>query len=236
MAKKFSSKDFDEVAKIAAELKLKYWRIENSYGQLLKKCSVANTTKQLEEIWQYINSDFLEEGEYYIVGKTGQQSKGETKLRIEKGNRENKTSSAGTSIVNYNLPANYEQVVKENAELRANAYYLEELIKQKDEKIRELIEELEEEPENKFNWQDLVKEYTPQAFEVLNRLIIKPAPLPNFADSAPPPAPKLVRFTPEYFAFLKANTSNTNLITQELNYVQTNNPSKFDEWQAGIFS
>lgn len=237
MAKKYTSNDFGAVSEIATALKLKYWRLESPYGAILKKCNAMNNANQLQEVFNYLNSDFVEDGEYYIIGKTGHQSKAETKLRIEKGNRDPKAGPANTSIINYQYPENYERLVKENAELRADKYYLEELIRQKDEKIKDLIEELNEEPVNSFNWQDVVKEYTPAAFELINKILIKPSPVPSFADPVPVASvPKLTRFSPEYYQFLRENISNSALISQELEYIQTNKPDKVNEWQTVIFS
>jgi hypothetical protein len=236
MAKKYTNQDLAAVETIASQFKLKYWRLENVFGQELKKCSVLSKN-QLAEVFNYINSDFVDDGEYILVGKAGNQSKAETKLRLTKGTPPAAGApAAGTSIVNYSYPENYEALVKENAELRADKYYLEQLIIQKDLKIEELLEELNEQPEQgKLNINDLVKEYTPQAFNLLQSIFVKPAPMPAFADPAPAAVPKLTRCTPEYYAYLKANAGNTALLEQELNYIQTNNPGKLDEWQTNIF-
>lgn len=232
MAKTYTNQDLAAIETIASQFKLKYWRLENVFGSEIKKCSVLSKN-QLAEVFNYLNSDFVDDGQYILVGKAGNQSKAETKLRITKG-APGAPATPNTSIVNYSYPDNYEALVKENAELRADKYYLEQVIIQKDLKIDELLEELNEEPEQgKLNINDLVKEYTPQAFTLLQSIFVKPSPMPAFAD--PAPEPKLTRCTPEYYQYLRANSANTALLEQEYNYIQTNNPDKLNEWQANIF-
>jgi len=233
MAKKYTANDLEAVQNIASQFKLKYWKLCNVFGQELKVCSVLSKD-QLADVFNYLNSDFVDEGEYMLVGKAGNQSKAETKLRITKGSGEGKTITSPGIVTNYNYPENYEKLVKENAELRADKYYLEELVKQKDDKISELLEELLEEPENKINWHETVKEYGPQAFTLLQSILVKPGPMPSFADPAPT-RHQMVRFTPDYYQFLKANQANTALLKQELDYVQAHKPERYNEWEQAIF-
>jgi len=230
--------DLERLKVIAAEMGLKAWKLENLTGaELQKPAPSVKPNEALDRIFSYLNSEVIPDGKYKLVGKTGTKSQHRTEILIQKGN----DTSAGGNFSAALVPGDYSAIIKENAVLKADNYFLTEQVKVLQDIIAELKADLEEDQEEdqdqSDSYKDLLKEYAPQAFTLLQSLFIK-APLnpglnmaPSFADqgpAAPPAAPqKIVRFTEAYNNFWRA-CKDQEAVNNEYNYLQNNRPDKLE--------
>jgi len=237
MAKTYYLSDLSKIQSLAVEMGLRVWRVENiRKEELIKINPTVKAPEALEKIFHYLNSEFVEDGKYILIGKTGQKSVPTTELIIVKGDAPESTGASFNTTLAYK---DYNAVIQENAKLKAENYYFEEQIKVLHEQIAELREELNEEededgvtPAKSSIYEDLTKEYAPQLFNLITQYFgPKSQPvITTFADAPPSSAAqKIIRFTPEYANFWR-NCRDQNAVNSEFQYLTTNRPDKVQEF------
>jgi hypothetical protein len=230
--------DLKKIQGIAAEMGLKAWKLENLTGAELHKCSpLIKPAEALERIFKYLSSEVIPDGKYLLIGKTGFKSIHRTEIYIQKGN-----DLPATTAGNFGgglAYADYSEVMKDNAKLKAENYYYSEQIKVLHEQIAELREELDqdqdqdEETAKNSVYIEMAKEYAPQILNIFSTYLApKPVSMPaSFADAPPAPAPaqKIIRFTPEYNNFWQT-CKDQEAVNREYQYLETNRPDKLPEF------
>ena len=230
--------DLEKLKKIAAEMGLKAWKLENLSGAELQKPNPAiKPGEALERIFNYLKSEVIPDGKYLLIGKTGHRSIHRTEIYIQKGN-DSTAASSGSGAIAY---TDYSDLIKENAKLKAENYFFSEQVKVLHDQIAELREALEDEDEDEDEkagktsiYEDMAKEYAPQLINIFTQFLSpkSSAPVVSFADpSTPPPGQKIVRFTEPYYNYWR-NCTDQEAINREYNYLQANKPDKLEAFTA----
>lgn len=227
--------DLAKLKAIAKEMNLKVFRLENMSGSELQKYAVGiKPDEQLDRIFAYLQSELIPDNKYLLVCKTGAKAAHRTEILIQKGNEPAAPAAPASGIYANN---DFTAIIKENAVLKADNYYLQERLKVLEEHIAELKLELEEEEEEAAEkepniYEKLAAEYAPQIFNIISNKFIPAMPaanIPNFADAAPAPAKPIIRFSAEYFNYWR-NCNNQDLVNKEYEYLATNKPDKVQEF------
>ena len=229
--------DLEKLQGIAKEMGLKAWKLENLSGAELQKPNPAiRPNEALEKIFSYIKSEVIPDGKYKLIGKTGHRSIHRTEIFIQKG--QDIGNGGGSSFAGAMAISDYSEVIKENAKLKADNYFLTIQVNGLNETIADLKAELEmdddDDDESTGNnvYIDMAKEYAPQLINIVTQYLTpKPPPVPvSFADPAPAPAAqKVIRFTEAYNNFWRA-CKDQEAVTREFNYLQTNRPDKLQDF------
>lgn len=243
MAKLYYLSDLSKIQSVAMEMGLRYWRVENiQKDELIKINPTIKASEALEKIFKYLASELVSDGKYFLIGKTGQKSIPTTMLTLIKGEGEPSANNAYNTTLAYK---DYNDVIQDNAKLKAENYYFSEQIKVLHEQIAELREELEntedeEEETGKASlYQEMAKEYAPQLLQlVTNYFGPKSNPIvTSFSDAPPPSAPppqKIIRFSPEYEKFWRQCTDQ-NAVNLEFQHLQVNKPERL-EYFTNLFN
>jgi hypothetical protein len=208
----FQISEEDKIKDLLTKAPGSYFSLADSGGTVLIPAAFYKTNRNdfWERVKMFLNSDLAITGFYSVLN--GSTRKVRPLFLIQKGNPDTKPEVIMAPIEKPNI-----ELVKENAELKAELAYLKLRMSELEEDLEEetdLAEQVEEEKEKKPSiWESLAEQLLPLAAPIATALITK---LTNSNDSRGPIAPPMGMQNPR---------ANAQPINGNVQYRRPNNPA-----------
>lgn len=232
MDKVYYLADCQKIIGIATEMGLKQWKLETLSGDEMQRYAITvKYPEALQKMFKYLGSEIIPDGKYKLIGKVGLKSPHRTELIIQKGN----SSETAKGLTLYGN-GEFSEVLKENAVLKSENYFLQEQVKVLQEQILVMQEEQEDDDDETETekaiapYGELIKEYAPQVMNFFTNYFAPKAaaaPIASFADAPAAPSQPIIRFSPEYISYWQ-NCKDQNAVNKEYEYLAANKPDKVE--------